>query len=202
MIPELLSCVAPPSIELFDKSVSPSEYQFLSVTDPVIIKRELLWGYYHLGDLLAYLSATGHITGRLVNGFTTDRLGVVVSYSDLFRRTVHRARFVCYLYLQLPEDTLNQEPVQEQRCALDILWFQLDSLLQTYLTYLQSGTPTYWFAGLRLFFRPLTGQVIDLKHRLELDLAHLDPSDSTPSVGQQEEPSIATRTRSHSPQRP
>ena len=180
MIPELLSCAAPPSIELFDKSVSPSEYQFLSVTDPVIIKRELLWGYYHLGNLLAYLSATGRITGCLVNGFTPERLGAVVSYSDLFRCTVHRVRFfVCYLYLQLPEDTLNQEPMQEQRCALDILWFQLDSLLQTYLTYLHSGIPTYWFAGLRLFFRPLTVQVTDWYDQLKLDLAHLDPSDPT-----------------------
>jgi hypothetical protein len=201
MIPELLSCAAPPSIELFDKSVSPSEYQFLSVTDPAIIKRELLWGYYHLTDLLAYLSATGRITGCLVNGFTPERLGAVVSYSDLFRRTVHRVRFVCYLYLQLPEDTLNQEPVQEQRCALDILWFQLDSLLQTYLTYLHSGIPTYWFAGLRLFFRPLTVQVTDWYDQLKLDLAHLDPSDPTASVDQQE-PSIATRTRSHDPQHP
>ena len=195
MIPELLSCAAPPSIELFDKSVSPSEYQFLSVTDPAIIKRELLWGYYHLGNLLAYLSATGRITGCLVNGFTPERLGAVVSYSDLFRRTVHRARFVCYLYLQLPEDTLNQEPVQEQRCTLDILWSQLDNLLRTVLTYHHSGIPTHWFSAFRTFVLPLTAQIDKWYDQLKLDLAHLDPPDPTASVDQASP--IATRTHSH-----
>jgi hypothetical protein len=119
----------------------------------------------------------------------------VGSFAESLQHVVRLARFLCYLYLRLPEDTLNQVSVQEQRCALDILWFQLDSLLQTYLTYLHSGIPTYWFAGLRLFFRPLSVQVTDWYDQLKLDLAHLDPSDPTASVDQQE-PSIATRTRS------
>jgi hypothetical protein len=201
MIPELLSCADPPSIELFDKSVSPSEYQLLSVTDPVVLKRELLYGYYHLGDLLVTLSATGRITGCLVNRLAPEEIGAVRSFADLFQRTIHRARFLCYLYLRLPEDTLDQVPMQEQRCALDILWFQLDNLLWTFLTYCHSGIPTYWFSGFRTFVRPLHDQISNWYDQLKLDLAHLDPPDPTASVDQQE-PSIATRTRSHDPQHP
>ena len=92
---------------------------------------------------------------------------------------------------------MNQVPIQEQHCALDILWFQLDNLLLTVLTYRQSGSiPTYWFSGFRTFVRPLSDQIGDWYDQLKLDLAHLDPPDPTASVDQQEPP-IATRTCSH-----
>jgi hypothetical protein len=199
MVPELLSCAAPPSIELFD--VSPSEYQLLSVSDPAVIKRELLYGYYYLGFHLAHLSATRGITRYLTEGLAPEEIAAVGSFADSLQHIVRRARFLCYLYLRLPEDTLNQVPVQEQRCALDILWFQLDNLLLTFLTYRHSGIPTYWFSGFGTFVRPLSAQIGDWYDQLKLDLAHLDPPDPMASVDQQEPP-IATRTRSHDPQHP
>ena len=89
MVPELLSCAEPPSIELFD--VSPSEYQLLSVTDPVVIKRELLYGYYYLGDLLAHLSATRGITRYLTEGLAPEEIAAVGSFADLLQHTIRRA---------------------------------------------------------------------------------------------------------------
>jgi hypothetical protein len=89
--------------------------------------------------------------------------------------------------------------VQEERCALDILWFQLDNLLLTVHTYCHSGcVPTYWFSGLGNFIKPLSNQVGDWYDQLKLDLAHLDQPDPTASVDQ--ELLIATRTRSHDSQ--
>jgi hypothetical protein len=125
----------------------------------------------------------------------------VGSFADSLQRIVRRARFLCYLYLRLPEDTLNQVPVQEQRCVLDILLFQLDHLLLTFLTYRHSSIPTYWFSGFCTFVRPLSAQIDNWYDQLKLDLAHLDPPDPTANIDQQESP-IATRTRSHNPQHP
>jgi hypothetical protein len=105
MVPELLSCTAPPSIELFD--VSPSEYQPLSVSDPAVIKRKLLYGYYYLGFHLTQLQVTYRITRYLTEGLAPGEIESVASYIDRLQRVVRRARFLCYLYLRLPEDTLN-----------------------------------------------------------------------------------------------
>ena len=197
MVPELLSCAAPPSIELFD--VSPSEYQLLSVSDPAVIKRELLYGYYYLADELDYTRVkTSCITRYLTEGLAPEEIASVGSFAESLQHVVRRARFLCYLYLRLPEDTLNQVPMQEQCCALDILWFQLDNLLLTFLTYRHSGIPTYWFSGFGTFVRPLSAQIGDWYDQLKLDLAHLDPPDPMASADQQEPP-IATRTHSHDP---
>jgi hypothetical protein len=121
----------------------------------------------------------------------------VDSFADSLQYIIRRARFICYLYLRLPEDTLAQVAVQEQCCDLDILWFQLDNLLWTAIAYHLAGIPKRWFSALATTIHQLTVQIAMWYDQLRIDLAHLDQPDSTPSVAQAS--SIEMRTRSHYP---
>jgi hypothetical protein len=62
MVLEFFSCVAPPLIELF--GISQREYQLLSVSDPEVIKRELLSGYSYLDRHLAWLLGPAQCIAR------------------------------------------------------------------------------------------------------------------------------------------
>jgi hypothetical protein len=121
----------------------------------------------------------------------------VDSFADSLQHIICRARFICYLYLRLPEDTLAQVAVQEQRYDLDILWFQLDNLLWTVIAYRLTGIPKRWFSALATTIRQFTVQLEMLYDQLEIDLAHLNQPDPTPSVAQAF--SIAARTWLHFP---
>ena len=87
--------------------------------------------------------------------------------------------------------------MQEQRCALDILWFQLDNLLRTVIAYRLSGILKRWFLALTTTIRLFTVQLETLYDQLEIDLDHLDQPDPTPSVAPAS--SITMQTRSHYP---
>lgn len=119
------------------------------------------------------------------------------SFADLLWHVICRVHFICYLYLRLPEDTLAQVSMQEQRCALNILWLQLDGLLWTVSAYHNTGIPNQWFSALATTIHQLAVQVDTWHSQLVIDLAHLNPPNPMASAAQ--ESLIAMWTRSHYP---
>ena len=101
MVPELWSCVAPPSIEFF--GASRREYQLLSVSDPEVIKRELLSGYSYLDRYLSRLNGSARSIARdLTEGLAQPSEEIearVDSFADSLQYIICQARFICYLYL-------------------------------------------------------------------------------------------------------
>jgi hypothetical protein len=203
MVLEFLSCVTPPLIEQLH--VSQQQFQLLSVMNPDVVTHELLTHYAagHHNDLARLLYSVRCISTDLTEvhfrtpEFCQEIQARIVSYADSLQKVVCRIRFTCYLFWQLPEDTLDQVAVQDQQCSLDILWHQLDGLSRTVSTYSTTtgGFPNRWFAALAATIGQLAKQVDKWGSQLRIDLAHLDQPDTTASVTQ--DSPIATQTRSH-----
>jgi hypothetical protein len=156
--------------------------------DPAVIKQALEKGYDDICFLL------GRVTDLARNvadepcesdssdyGLELEQVeGRVQSFVDYLQRLARQTRFVCYLFLQLPEDTLDLDQVAHQRCALDILWLQLDGFLPKVISrYSPYSYPKRWFAVLTTFLSPLQSEVTKWKDQLHIDLAHLNQPDAT-----------------------
>jgi hypothetical protein len=196
--------MTPPSIEQLH--ISQRQFQLLSVVDPDVITRELLMCYaYHHNDLVRLLHSVRHISSTDLTDeawhrtpeFCQELQVQIDSFVDSLQKVARRVRFTCYLFRQLPEDTLDQTGIQDQWCLFDLLWHQLDGLSQTVSTYSTTigGFPNRWFAALAANIGQLAKQVDKWGYQLRIDLAHLDQPNPMASVIQ--ESSIATWTRSH-----
>jgi hypothetical protein len=193
--------MTPPLIEQLH--VSQRHFQLvLSVSDPEVIKHELLTCYAYLSNhLVRLLDPAQCITRDLTKDlghtpeFYREIEAQVDSFADSLQNIVRQVHFICYLFQRLPEDTLDQVAVQEQHCALDILWHQLDGLFQTVSMYHTRGFPNRWFTALTTSIGQLAVQVNKWYYQLQIDLAHLNQPDPMASVAQ--ESSIPTRTQSH-----
>jgi hypothetical protein len=109
---EFLSCAAPPLLGRLH--VSQGEFELLSVTDPIVIKRELLTRYTrHYNDLVQLLDPARRITSDFTDTeprtleFCLKMEGRAHLFADSLQKVERRIRFTCYLYQRLPEDTLD-----------------------------------------------------------------------------------------------
>ena len=202
----LLSCAEPPSIEMF--SIHPIEFQLLSVSNPAIIRRALGDGYHCMSNHLVVLKNLARDIADVSckedsSDYECD-LEEVEARVDLFvdslQHMARQTRFICYLFQRLPEDTLDQVAVQEQRCALDILWLQVDDFLPKAISrYRPYCFPNRWFAVLATNLSQLESQVTKLKDQLHIDLAHLNQPDATPTPSVAQASSIATLAHLNQP---
>jgi hypothetical protein len=174
----LLSCAEPPSIELFH--VLQRDHQLLSVSDMDILHRELLSCYHYLRNCLGELTGsaqhnandpTEYDSHTCIYEFVRKKEAQVDTFEDYLRYTTCRTRFICYLFQRLLETTLGQVAIQEQRCALDILWLQLDNTLWTVSIYHHRGFPDQWFAALATNLRQLGRQIGEWDDQLQIDLS-------------------------------
>jgi hypothetical protein len=174
-------------MQMFD--IHPIEFQLLlGGYNPAIIKRAIGDGYRHMSLHLVRLTDLARDIADVPckedsSDYECDLEEVearVDSFVDSLQHMARQTRFVCYLFQQLPEDTLDQ--VADQRCALDILWLQLDGFLPKAISrYRPYGFPNRWFAVLATILSQLESQVTKWKDQLHIDLAHLNQPDATPT---------------------
>jgi hypothetical protein len=134
---EPLSCAYPlPSPN--QAHISVREWELLASTDPIEVKRELLYCYARLHPSLIILILPARYITRDLSDDTIVKDDIfieelhyqLVHFVDQLLTTVYLVRFTCYLYKQLPDNTLDSVAIQDQWCALDLLFHQLGALHQ------------------------------------------------------------------------